>query len=116
TKQILSRTRRLAMRLKEDAKEVREVDKFLQLEIEFPVEMDEFSDYLLGMYAEELKSTVLSRGAGLQAELVDAMRLVKMSTGRPHYGEIAELVMAIGGKTTSDDDLRKKVSNFDNPS
>jgi hypothetical protein len=64
TKQILSRTRSLAMRLKEDAKEVREVDKFLQLAVEFPVEMDEFSDFLLGIYAEQLKSTVLSRGQG----------------------------------------------------
>lgn len=115
-KQFLKRTDRLARRLKQDAEEVRAVDQFLKLEIEFPSEMLELSQYLHGMYAEEVKSTVLSRGSGLQAELIDAVRLLKMTTGRPHYRELAEIARALDGTIRSEDDLRKAVSGFENSS
>jgi hypothetical protein len=115
-KQILKRVEKLGRRLKEDAKEVRAVEQFLKLGVDFPDEMDEFSQYLVDIYPSEVKSTVLSRGSGLQAELVDLVRLVEMATGRPHYREIAELLRAIDGKTPSEDDLRKKVENFENGS
>jgi hypothetical protein len=111
-KSVLKRVNRLSRRLEEDAKEIRAVDQFLKLGFDFPDEMEHCAEYLKGSYTEEVKSTVLSRGSGLQAELVDAVQLVRMATGRPHYPELAELIRVLSGKPTGEDDLRKTVSNF----
>ncbi len=115
-KRFLKRTQRLAIRLKEDAKEVRSLDQQFQLDLDFPDEMDNFSEFLAGINAEEVKSTVLSRGSGLQTELVDAVRFIKMTTGRAHYPEIAQLVSAISGQVADEGSLRKRVENYEEPS
>jgi hypothetical protein len=112
----LRRTNKLARELKQAALEVREVDNVLGLAPDFPEEMIDFSQYLEGLYAEEIRSTVLSRGSGLQAELVDAVKFVRMATGKPHYPEIADIVQILSGKLRSEDDLRKVVCNFEDKS
>lgn len=112
-KSILKRVARLSSRLDEDAKEVRAVDdEFLKLDFDFPNEMELCADYLKGLYTDEVQQTIFARGSGLQAELVDAVQLVRISTGRPHYAEIAELVAILGGKPVGEDNLRKTVENF----
>ena len=111
-KSFLKRVTALSRRLEEDAKEVRAVDKFLRLELEFPDEMQRFSSYIKEFYTEEVRSTVLSRGTGLQAELVDAVQLVRTVTGRPHYAELAELVRVLSNKPIGEDNLRKQVDAF----
>jgi hypothetical protein len=75
--------------------------------------MDHLSEYLLGLYSEEIKLTVFSRGSNLQSELVDAARLIKMTTGRQHYSDLADIVTAISRRTADAEELRKKVDNFD---
>lgn len=124
-KTFLKRLRRLGNRLQDDAKEVREV--FLCLgfvvtphgevtpsdDFDLPNDMEDGVQYLRGVCAEHIKSTVLSRGGGLQAELVDAVRLVTMATGRPRYGEIADLLSALTGVLISEDDVRKRKKNFE---
>jgi hypothetical protein len=109
---FVTRTKRLARRLKEDAQEVRSVEERLKLAVNFPKQMDDYADYLLGLYREEVKGTVLSRGAGLQVELVNAVNFVRTITGRPHFPELVALVRAIGIREPSEGDLRKVVSNF----
>jgi hypothetical protein len=112
-KSTLKRVARLSRRLEEDAKEVRAVDnEFLKLDFDFPNEMELCAEYLKGLYTEEVQETIFTRGSGLQAELVDAVQLVRISTGRPHYAEFAELVGILSGKPVGEDNLRKTVENF----
>jgi hypothetical protein len=115
-KRFLKRTQRLALRLKEDAAEVRHLDRHFELGLDFPDEMDNFSEFLSGINADEVKSTALSRGSGLQTELVDAVRFVKILAGRAHYREVARLVSAISGDLVDEGNLRKKVDNYEETS
>lgn len=113
-KRVLKRVQSLSRRLLQDATEVRAVDKFLGLGLDFPADMEDLADYLKpeGLYAEEVRCTILARGSGLQSELVDAIAVAKMVTGKAHDHEMADLVQAISGRTTNEDDLRKTVANF----
>jgi hypothetical protein len=89
------------------------VDQFLKLGFDFPDEMEHCAEYLRDSYTEEVQSTVLSRGSGLQTELVDAVQIVRMATGRPHYPQLAELIRVLSGKPTAEGNLRKTVENFE---
>ena len=75
--------------------------------------MEDYAHYIKRIYAPEVRSTVLSRGAGLQAELVEAVRIVEEATGRKHYPQLAALVQTISGKETGPEDLRKRVAAFE---
>ena len=115
-KDFLKRSHRLAKRLSADAKEVRALHNAFMLNSDAADEMEELSTFLKGAYTHHLRSTILARGAGLQAELVDAVRLVEKITGREHYSEIATLVGTITGKVRTDEDVRKAVNTFEQES